>query len=109
MLVKARATLVPVPRSTDAIALMRLTPLSTSPIRVWTRITRKGRTKDHVAPIVVGEWPKTIVAARSAGAIARPRGAVPCPYFSDVLFIHGRIEDASIFDGELTMRGSPTT
>jgi hypothetical protein len=73
----------------------RRTPLSTSPTREWTRITRKKEAKDHQADLSVPppskENRKKIVMTAT-------------PFYPDVLFI-GRVESPPISDDEPTAPG----
>jgi hypothetical protein len=73
----------------------RRTPLSTSPTREWTRITRKKEAKDHQANLSVPppskENRKKIVVTAT-------------PFYPDVLFI-GRVESPPISDDEPTAPG----
>jgi hypothetical protein len=82
----------------------RRTPLSTSPTREWTRITRKKEAKDHQANLSVPppskENRKKIVVTAT-------------PFYPDVLFI-GRVESPPISDderlhpGRNLLSGNPT-
>jgi hypothetical protein len=73
----------------------RRTPLSTSPTREWTRITRKKEAKDHQADLSVPppskENRKKIVVTAT-------------PFYPDVLFIE-RVESPLISDDEPTAPG----
>jgi hypothetical protein len=73
----------------------RRTPLSTSPTRQWTRITRKKEAKDHQADLSVPppskENRKKIVVTAT-------------PFYPDVLFI-GRVESPPVSDDEPTTPG----
>jgi hypothetical protein len=73
----------------------RRTPLSTSPTREWTRITRKKEAKDHQADLSMPpsskENKKKIVVTAT-------------PFYPDVLFT-GRVESPPISDDEPTAPG----
>jgi hypothetical protein len=73
----------------------RRTPLSTSPTKEWTRITRKKEAKDHradlSAPLPSKENGKEIAVTAA-------------PFYPNVLFI-GRVESPPISDDEPTAPG----
>jgi hypothetical protein len=73
----------------------RRTPLSTSPTKEWTRITRKKEAKDHRADL-------------SAPPPSKENGkkivVTAAPFYPDVLFI-GRVESPPISDDEPTAPG----
>jgi hypothetical protein len=71
------------------------TPLSTSPTREWTRITRKKEAKDHQADLSV---PPPSKENRKKIAVTAT------PFYPDVLFI-GRVESPPISDDEPTAPG----
>jgi hypothetical protein len=73
----------------------RRTPLSTSPTREWTRITRKKEAKDHLADLSV---PPPSKENRKKIAITAT------PFYPDVLFIR-RVESPPISDDEPTAPG----
>jgi hypothetical protein len=53
----------------------------------------------------VGAKPKAILVVLSAWETVGTREMAPSSYFPDVLFIQGRIDDATISDDEPTMSG----
>jgi hypothetical protein len=75
------------------------TPLSTSSMKRWTRITRKREANDKKA--------------RQAALLAPPPSkenrkklvVTATPFYPDVLFIRGRVESCPISDDEPTMPG----
>jgi hypothetical protein len=73
----------------------RRTPLSTSPMREWTRIIRKKEAKDHQADLSVPPLSK-----ENKKKIA----VTVTPFYPDVLFI-GRVESPPISDDEPTAPG----
>jgi hypothetical protein len=77
----------------------RRTPLSTSPTKKWTRITRKkeaNEAKDRQAALFVPPSSKK----------GRKRiVATTVPFYPDILFIGGRAESNPISDNELTAPG----
>jgi hypothetical protein len=90
---------------THVTHLARRTPLSTSPTRVWTQITHRKGTEGPGPTIAVGAKPKAILVVLSAWETVGTREMAPSSYFPDVLFIQGRIDDATISDDEPTMSG----
>jgi hypothetical protein len=84
------------------ISLTQKTPLSTSPTKEWTRITRKKeinvlsqgmRRRRAIFPI-----PSPSKEDGKKSTIA------PAPFYPDVLFIEGRLESAPVSDDEPTMQ-----
>jgi hypothetical protein len=77
----------------------RRTPLSTSSMERWTRITRKKETKE--------------IKARQAALLVLPPSkenrkklvVTATPFYPDVLFIGGRVESSPISDDEPTVPG----
>jgi hypothetical protein len=70
----------------------RRTPLSTSPTKEWTRITRRKEAKDH----------QTDLSAPPPSKESRKKIAVTAtPFYPDVLFI-GRVESPPVSDDEPT-------
>jgi hypothetical protein len=73
----------------------RRTPLSTSPTKKWTRITRRKEAKDH----------QTDLSAPPPSKESRKKIAMTAaPFYPDVLFI-GRVESPPISDDEPTAPG----
>lgn len=64
-----------------------------------------GRGKGPKTPTIVEKHPTTTPAASPRKAATRPLGTAPRPYFLDVLFIHGRIEDTPVSDEKQPCRG----
>jgi hypothetical protein len=82
-------------------SLARRTPLSTSPIKEWTRITRKKEvsvpgTKLHRA---------VFSAPSPSKKDEKELATAATPFYPDVLFIGGRLESSSVSDDEPTMLG----
>jgi hypothetical protein len=73
----------------------RRTPLSTSPTKEWTRITRRKETKDHQADLSV-----PLPSKENRKKIA----VTATPFYPDVLFI-GRVESPPVSDDEPTAPG----
>jgi hypothetical protein len=74
---------------------VRRTPLSTSPRKEWTRITRRKEAKDHQADLYVPP-PSKENRKKIAGTAT--------PFYPDVLFI-GRVESPPVSDDEPTAPG----
>jgi hypothetical protein len=84
-------------------SLTRRTPLSTSPTKEWTRITRKKEVN------VLSRGRRTHRATFSIPPPSKEDGkkntVMPAPFYLDVLFIQGRSESTPISDNEPTMQG----
>jgi hypothetical protein len=79
------------------------TPLSTSPTKVWTRITQR---REVNAPYWGRKTRQAILPTPlPSKKDEKKRTAVPAPLYPDVLFIQGRLESSPIFDDEPTMQG----
>jgi hypothetical protein len=77
----------------------RRTPLSTSPVEKWTRITRKkeaNKAKDHQAALSVSP---------SSKESRKKTITTTVPFYPDILFIGGRAESNPISDDEPTAPG----
>ena len=83
------------------ISLTRRTPLSTSPTKEWTRVTRKKETN------VLSQGMRTRRATFPIPSPSKEDGKkstiAPNPFYLDVLFIQGRLESTPISDDEPTM------
>jgi hypothetical protein len=81
----------------------RKPPLSTSPTKEWTRITRK---KEANVPSQGTRTCRTIFLAPSPSKEDGKRSAIAlAPFYPDILFIGGRLESSPVFDDEPTMQG----
>jgi hypothetical protein len=79
------------------------TPLSTSPTKEWTRITRK---KEENIPSKGTRPHRVIFPAPSPSKEDRKKSAVTTtPFYPDILFIGGRLESSPISDDDPTMQG----
>jgi hypothetical protein len=76
-------------------SLTRKTPLSTSPTKEWTRITREKETREKQVVLFVPP------ASKENG---RKVATTAAPFYPDVLFIE-RAESPTVFDDELTAPG----
>jgi hypothetical protein len=77
----------------------RRTPLSTSPTKKWTRITRKkeaNKAKDYQAALSMSP---------SSKESREKTVAITVPFYPDILFIGGRAESNPISDDEPTAPG----
>jgi hypothetical protein len=83
------------------ISFTRRTPLSTSPTKEWTRVTRKKETN------VLSQGMRTRRATFPVPSPSKEDGKkstiAPDPFYPDVLFIQGRLESTPISDDEPTM------
>jgi hypothetical protein len=77
--------------------------LSTLPTRVWTQITRRKGVESPGTSVAAGAIPKIIPAAPPTWEMTRTQEAASSSFFPDVLFIQGRIDDASIFGDKPTV------
>jgi hypothetical protein len=102
---RPRAITTHVARSTKAAHLSRRTPLSMSPTRVWTRITRRKGVDSPDTSMAAGTRPMTIPAAPLIWETTREWDTTLSSFFLDVLFIQGRVEDAPISNEEPTILG----
>ena len=93
---EARARLV-------RVSLTRKTPLSTSPTKEWTQITQKKKAN------VLSQGMRTHRATFPIPLPSKEDGkkdtVAPAPFYSDILFVQGRLESAPISDDERTMQG----
>jgi hypothetical protein len=80
-------------------SLTRRTPLSTSPTKEWTWITRKRVASGTRARQVI---PPTPLPSKKDG---EEFITTATPFYPDVLFIKGRLESSPISDNEPTMPG----
>jgi hypothetical protein len=81
----------------------RRTPLSTSPTKEWTRITRR---REVDVPYRGRKTQRAILPTPPPSKEdEKRRTTVPAPFYPDVLFIQGRLESSPIFDDEPTMQG----
>jgi hypothetical protein len=81
----------------------RRNPLSTSPTKEWTLITRK---KETNFPSKEAGPRQVIFPAPSPSKEDRKRHAITtAPFYPDILFIGGRLESSPISDDEPTMQG----
>jgi hypothetical protein len=81
----------------------RKTPLSTSPTKEWTQITRK---KEANVPCQGMRARRVIFPAPSPSKEDRKKSVVATtPFYPDFLFIGGRLESSPISDDEPTMQG----
>jgi hypothetical protein len=81
----------------------RKTPLSTSPTKEWTRITRK---KEASVPSQGTGTRQAIFPTPSPSNEDGKKSAIAlAPFYPDVLFIRGRLELAPVFNDEPTMQG----
>jgi hypothetical protein len=109
---RAEQRVVPPPASRGKMApyklkvgssLARRTPLSTSPTKEWTRITRK---KEANVPSQGTRTWQAIFPTPSPSKFDERKSAIPlAPFYPDVLFIGGTLESAPISDDEPTMQG----
>jgi hypothetical protein len=76
-------------------SLTRRTPLSTSPTKEWTRVTRRKETRER--QVVLSVTPASKENEKKVAATATP-------FYPDVLFI-GRVESPAISDDEPTAPG----
>jgi hypothetical protein len=84
-------------------SLARRTPLSTSPTKEWTRITRK---KEASIPERRTKARQAILLTPSPSKKDRKEFTTAAtPFYPDVLFIGGRLESSPISDDEPTMPG----
>jgi hypothetical protein len=79
----------------------RQTPLSTSPTKEWTRITRQ-REMDILYQGRKTQW-AIIPTPPPSKEDEKKHTAAPAPFFPDILFIQGRLESSPISDDEPTM------
>jgi hypothetical protein len=81
----------------------RRTLLSTSPTKEWTRITRK---KEANVPSK-GTRPRRVIfpAPSPSKEDGKKSAVMTSPFYSDILFIRGRLESSPISDDEPTMQG----
>jgi hypothetical protein len=81
----------------------RRTPLSTSPTKEWTRITRK---KEENVPSK-GMGPRRVIfLVPSPSKEDEKKCAIAAaPFYPDILFIGGRLESSPISDDEPTIQG----
>jgi hypothetical protein len=81
----------------------RKTPLSTSPTKEWTQITEKKEAN------ILSQGTRTRGAIFPTPSTSKEDGKkstiASAPFYSDVLFIEGRLESAPISDDEPTMQG----
>jgi hypothetical protein len=78
------------------------TPLSTSPTKEWTRITRK---KEANTPSQGTRTRRAIFPTLSPTKEDGRKSAITlAPFYPDVLFIEGRLESSPISDDEPTMQ-----
>jgi hypothetical protein len=85
------------------VSLTRKTPLSTSPTKEWTQITRK---KEINIPSQGRRTRQTTFPITPPSKEDRKKNTVaPTPFYPDVLLIQGRLESAPISDDEPTMQG----
>jgi hypothetical protein len=83
--------------------LARRTPLPTSPIKEWTRITTK---KEASVPQKGIELCQTIFLAPSTSKEdGKELTITATPFYPDILFIGGRLESSPISNDEPTMQG----
>jgi hypothetical protein len=81
----------------------RKTPLSTSPTKEWTWITRK---KEANAPSQGMRTRRAIFLTPSPSKKDGKKSAIAsAPFYPDVLFIRGILESSPISDDEPTMQG----
>jgi hypothetical protein len=81
----------------------RRTPLSTSPTKEWTRITRK---KEVNIPYRGRRTHRAILPTPPPSKKdGKKNTAIPAPFYPNVLFIQERLESAPISDDEPTMQG----
>jgi hypothetical protein len=90
---------------TKVAPLSRRTPLSTSPNQVWTRITRRKDVGNPSTSMATGIRLMIVLSALPTWEIARACVVAPSSFFSDVLFIQGRVGYAPISDDEPTVLG----
>jgi hypothetical protein len=76
-----------VSRLTEALPLTRRTPLSTSPTRVKTHITRRKGVDSPGTGMATGTRSTTIPAALLMWEMVKTRDTTPSSFFPDVLFI----------------------
>jgi hypothetical protein len=82
-------------------SLAQRTPLSTSPTKEWTRITRKKE-----ASVPGTELRRTIFLVPSPSKKdIKEFVTAATPFYPDILFIGGRLESSLIFDDEPTVPG----
>jgi hypothetical protein len=81
----------------------RRTPLSTSPTKDWTRITRK---KDANV-LSKGTRPRRVIFPAPTPSKEDEKKSVVAttPFYPNILFIEGRLESSPISDDEPTMQG----
>jgi hypothetical protein len=88
-------------KSRDGNSLDRRTPLSTSPTKEWTRITKK---KEASVPEM--ELRRAVFPAPSPSKKdGKEFTTTATPFYLDILFIGGRLESSPISDDEPTMPG----
>jgi hypothetical protein len=79
------------------------TPMSTSPTKEWTRITRK---KEANIPSQGTRTRRVVFPTPSPSKEDGKKSAIaPAPFYLDIFFIGGRLESAPISDDESTMQG----
>jgi hypothetical protein len=85
------------------VSLTRKTLLSTSPTKLWTRITRKKEIN-----VLSQGWrtrQATFLIPLPSKEDGKKNTVAPAPFYPDVLFIQGRLESAPISEDEPTMQG----
>jgi hypothetical protein len=100
-----RTTTTSAARPTEEALPSRRTPLPTLPTRAWTRVTRRKKMGGANADKIAGTRPAVTSVAPLTWETAGVQNTAPSPFFPDVLFIQGRIEDAPISDDEPTVLG----
>jgi hypothetical protein len=81
----------------------RRTPLSTSPTKEWTRVTRK---KEVNVPCRGRKTQQAIFPAPPPSKEdGKKHTAIPAPFYPNILFIQGRLESLPVSDDEPTMQG----
>jgi hypothetical protein len=84
----------------------RITPLSTSPTKEWTQITRR---KEANIPYQGRKTQQAILPLPPPSKEdGKENTAIPAPFYPDLLFIQGRLESLPISDDEPTMPGEET-
>jgi hypothetical protein len=85
------------------VSLTRKTPLSTSPTKEWTQITRKKET--NVPSQGMRTRRATFLIPPPSKEDGKKSTVAPAPFYPDILFIQWRLESALVSDDEPTMQG----
>jgi hypothetical protein len=85
------------------VLLTQKTPLSTSPTKEWTQITRKKETNTPSQGRRTRQ--ATLLIPLPSKEDEKKSTVVPAPFYPDILFIQGRLESAPVSNDEPTIQG----